>query len=248
MARTAASDPQRGVLTQHQDGALRAAAALLLRSDGAPRAIHQVLDLICILTLRQDLRQQPGRGGRAPIGLGWLAGSRCSALHGLRAHSSAVPCAERRHSEPPTNSFTACHEKSISPLKRPSADTTDPTEAVRGLEAPQAVPEEPHTLTLPVPAGPIAPTHSALLPVFTPHSHCSSRPPPQRPSAAGGARSAPHDPPVSAHTALGALPLLSTSGQAAVTNTEPKPRDESSTYRHSSAQSTVSTAMGTALG
>lgn len=47
-------------LTQHEDGTLGTAAALLLGADRAPRAVHQVLDLVRVLALAQDLGEEPG--------------------------------------------------------------------------------------------------------------------------------------------------------------------------------------------
>lgn len=217
-------------LTQHQDGALRAAAALLLGSDGAPGAIHQVLDLIRILALSQDLRQQPG----------WEEGPRGSGLDSresmLHAHSCTCPA------------------------------LTAPPFAATDRQLPH-VPSEEHLTSKGAPGTqtPPRPFVSWWLPRLHPRKRAASRscptPAPTAPNTAPRClfslpaataaathlhngvlqhRSAPQD----AHAAPWAAPQLSTATWSAITNTEPQLRDESSSDRHSSAQSTASTATG----
>ena len=48
-----------GGLTEHKNRALGTAAALLLGANWAPRAVHQVLNLVRVLALAQDLGEEP---------------------------------------------------------------------------------------------------------------------------------------------------------------------------------------------
>lgn len=99
-----------GGLTEHEDGALGAAAALLLGANWAPRAVHQVLNLVRVLALTQDLGEEPrgrNRGADSRVALcspGATSFSR-TVLQGMMLKRSrrlwCVPCSWPGHLAPP---------------------------------------------------------------------------------------------------------------------------------------------------